>query len=163
MKYENSSSRSLAVMNVKDCLAYAQAKIEGGKPYGTHIRARGAGQARMSFPRGANPDYLRLEDKMTERWHRTDVAVARKKTTVYLDPDLLRAIKVLAASTGRREYEVIEDALRQYLNTPQAGTSRQALRELLSQLDTHSELSDEKALDLAYAELHAARRERRRD
>jgi predicted transcriptional regulator len=100
---------------------------------------------------------------MTERWHDTVVAVARKKTTVYLDPDLLRALKVMAASSGRHEYEVIEDALRRYLSTPQAGTSRQALRELLSQLDTHAELSDEEALDLAYAELHAARREHRRE
>lgn len=36
----------------------------------------------------------------------------RKKTTVYLESDLLTATKTLAASAGRREYEVIEDAPR---------------------------------------------------
>jgi hypothetical protein len=37
--------------------------------------------------------------------------MARKKTTIYLEPDLLTATETLAASSGRREYEVIEDAL----------------------------------------------------
>lgn len=41
--------------------------------------------------------------------------IARKKTTVYLDEGLLTATKVLAVSMGRPEYEVVEDALRQYL------------------------------------------------
>ena len=36
----------------------------------------------------------------------------RAKATVYLDPDLLRAAKVYAARTGKKDYEVLEDALR---------------------------------------------------
>ena len=90
------------------------------------------------------------------------MTIARKKTTVYLDPELLRAVKVLAASSGRHDYEILEDALRQYLSTEQAETSRQALRELLDQLAGQATLSDEKARELAYAELHAARRARPR-
>lgn len=33
----------------------------------------------------------------------------RKKTTVYLEPDLLRAAKVWAARTGRKDYEILND------------------------------------------------------
>lgn len=41
--------------------------------------------------------------------------MARKKTTVYIEEDLLRAAKVAAARSGKREYEVLEDALRRHL------------------------------------------------
>ena len=70
---------------------------------------------------------------------------------------------MLAASSGRHDYEILEDALRQYLHTAQAETSRQALRELLDQLAGQEAMSDEEALDMAYTELHAARRTRHRD
>ena len=91
------------------------------------------------------------------------MAITRKKTTVYLDPELLRAVKVVAASSGRHDYEILEDAVRQYLHTAQAEASRQELRELLDQLGGQDALSDEEALKLAYDELHAARRARRQD
>ena len=97
-----------------------------------------------------------------ESCYHEGVAVTRKKTTVYLDPELLRAVKVLAAGTGRHDYEIVEDALRRYLATPPVETGRQALRELLGRLGERADLSDEEALDLAYAELHAARRMRPR-
>ena len=89
------------------------------------------------------------------------MAVARKRTTVYLDPELLGAVKALAASTGRQDYEVLEDALRAYLSRSRGEVSRKALRGLLDHLGDQSDLSDEESLDLAYAELHAARRSRR--
>lgn len=44
----------------------------------------------------------------------------RKKTTVYIDEDLLRAAKIEAARTGRREYEVFEMALRGHLGLAEA-------------------------------------------
>ena len=91
------------------------------------------------------------------------MAITRKKTTVYLDPELLRAVKVVAASSGRHDYEVLEDAVRQYLHTAQAEASRQELRELLDQLGGPDAVSDEETLKLAYDELHAARRARRQD
>ena len=86
----------------------------------------------------------------------------RKKTTIYVDPELLRAAKVFAASTGRHEYEVLEDALRRYLSDATLPTSRDALRTLLDQVATRADLSDEEALRLANAELHEARSARHR-
>ena len=91
------------------------------------------------------------------------MAITRKKTTVYLDPELLRAVKVVAASRGRHDYEILEDAVRQYLHTAQAEANRQELRELLDQLAVQEAVSDEEALKLAYDELHAARRARLQD
>lgn len=40
---------------------------------------------------------------------------AKAKTTVYLDADLLRAVKMRAAEEGRHDYEIYEEALRGYL------------------------------------------------
>ncbi len=85
----------------------------------------------------------------------------RAKATVYIDRDLLRAVKVLAASSGRHDYEVLEDALRQYLGSPTAESTSRELRELLARVGQRSDLTDGQALELAYGELHAARRVRR--
>lgn len=41
--------------------------------------------------------------------------MARQKIAIYLEPDLLRAPKTLAASSGRHDCEVIEAALRAYM------------------------------------------------
>jgi predicted transcriptional regulator len=87
--------------------------------------------------------------------------MTRKKTTVYLEEDLLTATKVLAATSGRHDYEVMEDALRQYLSGAQARGSRKQLRALLDRLAEGSTLEDDEAMDLAYSELEAARTERR--
>ena len=73
--------------------------------------------------------------------------MAKKKTTVYIDEDLLRAAKIMAARTGVREYQILEDALRRYLGW-------EGIRNTWSR----SDLSEDQALDLAYEELHAARR-----
>jgi hypothetical protein len=40
--------------------------------------------------------------------------VAKRKTTLYVDEDVLRAAKVMAARTGRRDSEIFEEALRRY-------------------------------------------------
>ena len=71
----------------------------------------------------------------------------RKKTTVYVEPELLRAAKVEAARTGKREYEVFEDALRSYLGF-----------EVVERVWARSDLSEDEALQLVYDELHAARK-----
>jgi hypothetical protein len=67
---------------------------------------------------------------------------------VYLDPDVLRATRVLAARTGRKDSEVVEEALRRYLAIG-----------VLERIWSHSpsDLTDEDALELANAELHAQR------
>ena len=66
------------------------------------------------------------------------MVLKRKKTTVYVDEELLRSAKILAARTDRKEYEVFEEALRRYLGSSDpvrgAGSkaSETALHELLT-------------------------------
>lgn len=90
------------------------------------------------------------------------MAATRKKTTIYIDADLMRSVKLLAASSDRQDYEVIEDALSQYVEAAQHDERQRALLEFLEELDDPTDLDDDEALELAYAELHAMRRERRR-
>jgi hypothetical protein len=61
----------------------------------------------------------------------------RRKPTVYLEDDLLRATKVAAARTGKRDYQVVEQALRAYLGL-----------ELLERVGARSKLTEDEALDL---------------
>lgn len=86
------------------------------------------------------------------------MALPRKKTTVYLNPEILRSAKILAAASGRHDYEVIEDAIREYLQVHGVSSSGASLRELMDQVTTRTELSDEEAMQLANDELHATRR-----
>jgi hypothetical protein len=88
------------------------------------------------------------------------MALPRKKTSVYLDPELLQAAKVVAAATGRHDYEVIEEALRQYLSQHGLAPGRAALLHFMDQMAQRADLSDEDALQLAVSEQHAARQER---
>lgn len=82
----------------------------------------------------------------------------RAKTTIYLEPDLLTATKALAASSGRHEYEIVEDALRAYMRGEEATRSRHELRALLDRVAKDADLDDDAALELAYGELQAMRR-----
>jgi hypothetical protein len=76
--------------------------------------------------------------------------MARSKATVYLDPDVLRATRVQAARTGKRDSDVVEEALREYLGLA-----------LLDRIHAKSDLNEDAAMQLAYEELHAMRNERR--
>lgn len=81
--------------------------------------------------------------------------MARKKTTVYIEEDLLRAAKVSAARTDKKEYEVFEEALKTYLGFDVLERIHERLeREGLA-------LSEEESMKLAYDELHAMRAEDR--
>lgn len=73
--------------------------------------------------------------------------MAKKKATVYVDEDVLRAAKVMAARRGKRDSEIVEEALRAY---SAAGIAEEVW--------TRSDLSEKEALGLAYEELHAMRR-----
>ena len=75
--------------------------------------------------------------------------MAKVKTTVYLEEDVLREIRVTAARRGRTVSELVENALR-----------RSTLSGLIESIRSRSDLSEEEALELAYSELHAMRRER---
>jgi len=84
----------------------------------------------------------------------SEMAIARQKTTVYIDRDLLTAAKVLAASTGRRDYEVIEDALRAYMRRGDVAAHRRSVRRLLDRVAaTADPVTDDQALAEAYEEL----------
>ena len=76
----------------------------------------------------------------------------RKKATIYVDPDLLRATKIQAAREQKADYQVIEEALRAHLGLD-------ILDEIWS-ANAENGLDDESATALAKKELRAVRRER---
>jgi len=49
----------------------------------------------------------------------------KRKTTVYLEDDVLKTMRVAAVRSGKRDYQVVEEALRAYLGLelPRAGWS----------------------------------------
>lgn len=76
--------------------------------------------------------------------------MARAKATVYLDPDVLRAARIRAARTGKRDSDVVEEALREYLGLA-----------VVDRIRSRSDLDPDAAMALAYDELRKARRARR--
>lgn len=69
--------------------------------------------------------------------HNTSV---KRKTTIYVDENLLRAAKVRAAETGRKEYQVVEAALEEYLRrdrVPRLEALRSRRSELLDVAASH--------------------------
>jgi hypothetical protein len=83
--------------------------------------------------------------------YRDLVPTTKRKLTVYLDPEVARAAKVRAARLDKRDSEVIEDALRAHLGIA-----------ALDEAQRLSTLTEDEALKLANAEVHAARSERRK-
>jgi len=71
----------------------------------------------------------------------------KQRTTVTLDERVLRAVRVKAARMGRRDSEVIEEALRRDLGL-----------ELLERIWDKADLAEDEALSLAVEEQHKARR-----
>jgi predicted transcriptional regulator len=76
--------------------------------------------------------------------------MARRKTTLYLDDELLQAAAERAARTGRAQRDVIEEALRRYLG----------LETAVRRIQARGDLDEEESLSLAYRELDAYRAER---
>jgi hypothetical protein len=68
------------------------------------------------------------------------------RTTVTIDERVMRAVRVKAARTGRRDSEVIEEALRRDLGF-----------DLLERIWTRAELSEDEAMKLAVEAQHEAR------
>jgi hypothetical protein len=77
--------------------------------------------------------------------------MARSKATVYLDPDVLRATRIRAARTGKRDSDVVEEALREYLGLA-----------VVDRVRGRSDLTGDEAMALAYDELRAERKARSR-
>jgi metal-responsive CopG/Arc/MetJ family transcriptional regulator len=74
--------------------------------------------------------------------------VTKTRTTLTIDEEVLRAVKVRAARTGKGESEVIEDAVRKELGL-----------DLLDRLWARNDLGDDEAMALAIEAQQAARRE----
>ncbi len=71
------------------------------------------------------------------------------RTTLTVDEEVLRAVKVNAARTGRGDSEVIEAALRRELGL-----------DLLDRLWARSEIGEDEAAALAVEAQHRSRRDR---
>ena len=77
--------------------------------------------------------------------------MSKTRTTLTIDRDLLRAVKIEAARSGRRDSEVIEEALRRDLGL-------EDLSEIWAKV---SPASEAEGSELAESELHSMRKERR--
>lgn len=75
--------------------------------------------------------------------------MAKVRTTLTVDEEVLRAVKVRGARTGKGDSEVIEDALRRDLGL-----------DLLGSLWQRNDLSEEQATKLAVEAQHSTRRRR---
>jgi hypothetical protein len=72
--------------------------------------------------------------------------MAKVRTTLTIDEDVLRAVKVRAARTGKGDSAVIEEALRRQLGF-----------DLLDRIWQNADLSDDEALSLAVEAQHQSR------
>jgi len=77
--------------------------------------------------------------------------MSKARTTVTLDEDVFRAVKIKAARTGKRDSEVIEESLRRDLG----------LDDLVEIWAKVAPASEAEGLELAASELRAVREERR--
>ena len=77
--------------------------------------------------------------------------MSKTRTTVTLDEDVIRAVKIRAARSGRRDSEVIEDSLRRDLGLA-------ALEQIWARVRPAPEAQ---GMQLGAGELHAMREERR--
>ncbi len=75
--------------------------------------------------------------------------MGKVRTTLTVDGEVIRAVKVRAARSGKGDSEVIEEALRRDLGL-----------DLMDRLWRRNELSDEEAMALALEAQHANRRRR---
>ena len=76
--------------------------------------------------------------------------MAKVRTTLTIDEDVLRAVKVRGARSGKGDSEVIEDALRRELGL-----------DLLERLWQRDDTGEDKALALAVEAQHKTRARRR--
>lgn len=77
--------------------------------------------------------------------------MTKTRTTLTIDEDVLRAVKVRAARTGKGESEVIEDAVRRDLGL-----------DLMERLWSRHDMSEEEAMKLALEAQQDARRKTNR-
>jgi hypothetical protein len=73
--------------------------------------------------------------------------MAKVRTTLSVDPEVLRAVKLRAAHTGKGESEVIEEALRRDLGL-----------DLLDRLWAQADMAEDEATQLAVEAQHRTRK-----
>ena len=76
--------------------------------------------------------------------------MAKTRTTLTIDDDVMRAVKIRAARSGKGDSEVIEESLRRDLGL-----------DLLERLWETNQLSEQEAVVLAVEAQHATRRRQR--
>ena len=76
--------------------------------------------------------------------------MSKTRTTLTIDEETLRAVKVRAARTGKGDSEVIEEALRRHLGL-----------DLFDRLWARNDLDEDAAVDLAVEAQHATRPHKR--
>ncbi len=74
----------------------------------------------------------------------------KRKVTLYVDEDVLRAARVRAARTDKRDSDVVEAALRAYLGF-----------EVIESVWARSDLGEDEAMQLSVEETHAVRAQQR--
>lgn len=89
----------------------------------------------------ADPALLEVQP-IAPIWHYGNMAMV--KTTLSLDESLMRQVRVRAARTGRRDSDVLEEALRQGLG-------------VLDRIRAKANLSEEAAYEVAHAAVQEAR------
>ena len=77
--------------------------------------------------------------------------MAKTRTTVTLDERVMRAVRVKAARTGRRDSDVIEEALRRDLGF-----------DALERMWERADMDEDEATKLAVEAQHESRRSKRR-
>jgi hypothetical protein len=99
---------------------------------------------RLSVPGIAEPLYLRAARGYASRCY--DACMTKVRTTLTVDSEVLRAVRVRAARTGKGDSEVIEEALRRDLGL-----------DLLDRLWAANQLPEEEALALGVEAQHSTR------
>lgn len=87
--------------------------------------------------------------------------MARQKSTYYLAEDIRTATKVAAVAGNRSESDVVEEALRRYLQSDEAQRGRDSIRALMDRVSARFDLTEDQAMRIANEELHAMRAERK--
>jgi len=85
---------------------------------------------------------------MTASWYAGSMS-AKRKVTYYVDEEVLRATRVLAAREGIRDSDVVQAALRKYLGF-----------QVVDEMRKRSNLTEDEAMALAIEETHAYRAEK---
>ena len=75
--------------------------------------------------------------------------MAKTRVTLSIDDDVLRSARIAAARAGKRDSELVEDALCDYLGF---GVIKQ-----IQEKSEFKHLSEEEVMEIVYAELHASR------